>query len=877
MKWVDSEYRYVVLSICVLLAALALTWTGDTLLENIPLALFAVGSAVWLYRKQAALYDLLKKGEGDLGQGEAAGHLSRISSAVNTSKGSQAGWRHLVRAPKVEDSWETLASCIVQEFVYDLWYVFITSDYEFPAAVRVVLNGAFGELALRGRALDLPSIISETCEVFSEQLELFRNTREEVGPSFNHLSYVKRDYKLKKQLEKTHMLHPAVVNEKQKKQVLKLVFDVVSSVLLNEENASRPVLRIIVRELLANSVIEPLLGYFTPMQGNGLMHWALSVESKKDEDTKEEEEKPKEQGDIKWRAKQSVEYESRHKKNPSLVYVSGMNGRADSGKDNGKDKGKNSIPDTIEESEEANAKEIVSSGSKPSFSCKPVVKVLSADEKYYQNIQGKKRFIVYTINVKEGYKSWYIYRRYRNFSTLHRRMKILPGYNFRLPQKRIFARHMSDQFVQNRCDALNLYIHQVLHSSVWQCQELSEFLSENSEVYGIQSREEENVLQRMTTDIADVTKAVSKKFESAYEGFGNVLANECRRVGSTSGKVLKKVLLVNEWGSSKKKKEENRPSAQELSEQVKLFHELKSMKDNYKKTGTGTESKLEEKSEEDLITEYLNEVSHELYIRTAVDNMTAPILDVIDVLFQLDTKDWLRRQVVGATKQLFEMFVGSRVEKFLMNKIKMLCTEETVASIIDSITDALWPNGVWMIPPEEAQNQQPVGAAQGRPRSSGDAMVQAEVLIRSPTRRATMDTTAPPNGPAFRRCSTMTLNEGKFQDYTRIQRALSSIMPPEHLEIMNDEEKEIRDKVKAKLKELVPPKAVSTLIGKKNFIQGLEDLFDFIQSETMMAQLGQLVLEILLVKEFPELEPVYSRIKSGDLSHKTITDESGED
>ena len=123
----------------------------------------------------------------------------------------------------------------------------------------------------------------------------------------------------------------------------------------------------------------------------------------------------------------------------------------------------------------------------------------------------------------------------------------------------------------------------------------------------------------------------------------------------------------------------------------------------------------------------------------------------------------------------------------------------------------------------------------------------------------------------------MTLNEGKFQDYTRIQRALSNIMPPEHLEIMNDEEKEIRDKVKAKLKELVPPKAVSTLIGKKNFIQGLEDLFDFIQSETMMAQLGQLVLEILLVKEFPELEPVYSRIKSGDLSHKTITDESGED
>lgn len=77
------------------------------------------------------------------------------------------------------------------------------------------------------------------------------------------------------------------------------------------------------------------------------------------------------------------------------------------------------------------------------------------------------------------------------------------------PPKRIFGfKHMSDQFVQNRCDSLNLYIFQVLHSSVWQCQEVADFLSESSQTYGIESREEENVLQRMTTDISDVSKSV---------------------------------------------------------------------------------------------------------------------------------------------------------------------------------------------------------------------------------------------------------------------------------------------------------------------------------------------------------------------------------
>ena len=122
----------------------------------------------------------------------------------------------------------------------------------------------------------------------------------------------------------------------------------------------------------------------------------------------------------------------------------------------------------------------------------------------------------------------------------------------------------------------------------------------------------------------------------------------------------------------------------------------------------------------------------------------------------------------------------------------------------------------------------------------------------------------PPNGPGLRR-SSQSMSEGRLGDYTRIQRALSSIMPPEHIEIMNDEETVTRDKVKEALKDLNPPASISTLIGKRNFIQALEDVFDFVQSETMMNQLGHLILEIILVKEFPELESEYARIRKGDL------------
>ena len=104
------------------------------------------------------------------------------------------------------------------------------------------------------------------------------------------------------------------------------MFDVVSKILLSKQDASRPVLRIIVRELLANCVIEPLLVYFTPNSGNNLLLLALTAGSGEEGEKKEEEEKeekPEKVGDIKWRAKQSENFENKTKSNPSIIYASG--------------------------------------------------------------------------------------------------------------------------------------------------------------------------------------------------------------------------------------------------------------------------------------------------------------------------------------------------------------------------------------------------------------------------------------------------------------------------------------------------------------------------------------------------------------------------
>ena len=45
------------------------------------------------------------------------------------------------------------------QFLYDMWYSYMTPDMEFPAEVRRALNSAFGNLAQHGRHVDLKAVL----------------------------------------------------------------------------------------------------------------------------------------------------------------------------------------------------------------------------------------------------------------------------------------------------------------------------------------------------------------------------------------------------------------------------------------------------------------------------------------------------------------------------------------------------------------------------------------------------------------------------------------------------------------------------------------------------------------------------------------------
>lgn len=66
------------------------------------------------------------------------------------------------------------------------------------------------------------------------------------------------------------------------------------------------------------------------------------------------------------------------------------------------------------------------------------------------------------IRVADDGGEWTVSRRYRNFESLQRQLRRHPAYRLKLPPKRIFIHSNNVEFVEERRDALDRYLQQLL-------------------------------------------------------------------------------------------------------------------------------------------------------------------------------------------------------------------------------------------------------------------------------------------------------------------------------------------------------------------------------------------------------------------------------
>jgi hypothetical protein len=75
--------------------------------------------------------------------------------------------------------------------------------------------------------------------------------------------------------------------------------------------------------------------------------------------------------------------------------------------------------------------------------------------------------------------------------------------------------------------------------------------------------------------------------------------------------------------------------------------------------------------------------------------LSLPILDLMDCIFRLRARGLVRRRMLSFTRGLVDLLVGSAVDEALAQQLGGLRTDATVASLVQLVTDSLWPTGVW--------------------------------------------------------------------------------------------------------------------------------------------------------------------------------------
>lgn len=81
------------------------------------------------------------------------------------------------------------------------------------------------------------------------------------------------------------------------------------------------------------------------------------------------------------------------------------------------------------------------------------------------NTEGSKDIVIYKIRVADSTGEWTVSRRFRNFESLQRTLKELPGYRIRMPAKRVFTHSQNVEFVEERRQQLDQYLQQILADS----------------------------------------------------------------------------------------------------------------------------------------------------------------------------------------------------------------------------------------------------------------------------------------------------------------------------------------------------------------------------------------------------------------------------
>jgi hypothetical protein len=199
--------------------------------------------------------------------------------------------------------------------------------------------------------------------------------------------------------------------------------------------------------------------------------------------------------------------------------------------------------------------------------------------------------------------------------------------------------------------------------------------------------------------------------------------------------------------------------------------------------------------------------------------ISAPLYEVVDCLFQLQTRGFFRRQVVAVARQVLALALGDAIDGWLAARLRLLRQEHFLARAIQRLQAALWPGGQWFL--AAPAHRAAAAAATAAPAAAGappgrTPPLRAEAYLAPPAGWAPAD-----EGAAREAAGELLLRSA--------------------------------------------PAALVRLVGRGAYAEGAADVYELLQSPALTRQLGYGALEIAALHLCPELKPLFARLEHGGL------------
>ncbi|KAK1317814.1 hypothetical protein QJS10_CPA05g01539 [Acorus calamus] len=457
---------------------------------------------------------------------------------------------------------------------------------------------------------------------------------------------------------------------------------------------------------------------------------------------------------------------------------------------------------------------------------------------YFEKI-GSRSFAVYSIAVSDAEnKTWFVKRRYRNFERLHRHLKGIPNYTLHLPPKRFLSSSIDDYFVHQRCILLDKYLQDLLSiANVAEQHEVWDFFSISSKNYSF--GKSTSVMKTLAVNVDDAMDDIVRQFKGVSDGLLRKVSGSPSTYAASSITERRMALSWNEEDTNKhsqsnssigtshslsdeeeddKDETHNGVDAEKLVNGWHSDNELNSrgfpprvvirheeFESPSAKPNKQAEVKFGEPHPEWHLPANSKVTSDILEDPVGVPpewippNVSVPLLNLVDNIFQLKQRGWLR-QVFWISKQILQLVMEDAIDDWLLRQIHRLRREDIIAHAIRWIQDVLWPNGTFFIDLESRKGKvDDYEFGQRRTKSSvGDKVSKS----------------------------------GSFELHLEAARRASEV------------------------KKMIiggAPSTLVSLIGNKQYQRCANDIYYFLQSTVCIKQLTYGMLELLLVSIFPEL------------------------